>query len=106
MTAAWDMKDVEVQKVCTDMSALRQADVFESLTLPKVMAPDVVLCGRGTVWYRLVGVNLAQSNFTADAVTVIDALSQYTTLNVKVPPFVQVVTANSSSASGACPLTS
>ena len=62
----------------------------------------MVLCGRGTVWYRLVGVNLAQSNFTEDASTVIDSLAQFVTLSVELSPFVQAVAANSSAASGAC----
>ena len=72
------------------------------VSAPKITVPSRALCGRGTVWYRLVGVSLAQSNFTADATTVIGSLSQYTTLDAEASPFVQVVTANMSAASGAC----
>jgi hypothetical protein len=66
-------------------------------------ALHVVLCTRGTIWYRLVGVNLAASNISADAVAMISTTAVYYNMKAEFTPPVQVsAPPNTSFTSGAC----
>ena len=66
---------------------------------------DGVLYGRGTVWYRVVGVDMSQGNLAADISTSVSYIASQLNMEVKFGTFVQVVAPNTSVSSGAiiCP---
>ena len=61
----------------------------------------LVLCVRGTVWYRLVGVDLSQGNLTADVESSVRLITSQLSVQLTFGTFVQVVAPNASVSSGA-----
>jgi hypothetical protein len=51
---------------------------------------------RGAVWYRLVGVNLTESNIVADAEAAVLYVTEQLNLNITFGDFLQVVAPNAS----------
>ena len=53
-------------------------------------------CGRGAVWYRLVGVNLTESSIRQDAEEAVRFITQRLNLDILFGTFVQVAAPNTS----------
>ena len=64
-----------------------------------------VFHGSGTVWYRLVGVDLLRGNLTADAESSVRFVAGQLNMDLAFGSFVQVVAPNSSVAPGVTPYT-
>ena len=62
--------------------------------MPVMILYDLEECAAacsGTVWYRLVGVNLTESNIVADAEQAVTLITARGNMNITFGPFVQVV---------------
>ena len=61
----------------------------------------VLVYGRGTVWYRLVGVDVSRGNLIADAGNGVTYITEQLNVQQKFGPFVQIVATNTNVSSGA-----